>query len=136
MSQENQPEQRSKSRGPLGLAMVRGIVGGTVGGVLGYFVFDWALTQGYYALVLPGSLVGIGCGLASGRKLLALGILSAIGALLVGALADWNSLANPSPTIWEHAATLLQANRRMTAILILVSVVLAFYFGIGRDRRG
>jgi predicted transporter len=117
------------------LAILRGIAGGAVGGVLGYFVFDWALTQGYYALVLPGSLVGIGCGLASRRKLLAMGVLSAIGAFAVGALADWNSLANPSPTVLEHLGTLLQPNRRMPAILIFAGVAISFYFGIGRDRR-
>jgi hypothetical protein len=142
MSQENPIEGSAGAARPhdkpgssLWPAILRGIAGGASGGALGYFVFDWALTQGYYALVLPGSLVGLGCGLASGRKVLALGILSAVGAFAVGVLADWNSLANPSPTILGHLATLLQSNRQMAALLILVSVALSFYFGIGRNRQ-
>lgn len=31
-------------------AWVRGIVGATVGGAVGYFVFKWLLSQGYYGL--------------------------------------------------------------------------------------
>ena len=47
---------------PLGLA------GGIVGGVLGYLLFMVIVRQEFYAIVLPGALVGIGCGALSGRK--------------------------------------------------------------------
>jgi hypothetical protein len=140
MAQEHQVESsgaapRAEQRSSPWAAIARGILGGAVGGALGYFAFDWMLTRGYYALVLPGSLVGLGCGLASRRKLIGLGALSAVAALAIGALADWNSLAEPSPTFLEHLATLLRPNRRIPAFLILASVVISFYFGLGRDRR-
>jgi hypothetical protein len=116
-------------------AILRGILGGVLGGVLGFFAFEWLLSHGYYALVLPGSLVGMGCGLASGRKVMALGVLSALGALVVGVLTDWNSLAAPNPSLIGHAATLIQPHRHLPGALILVAVAISFYFGMGRDRR-
>jgi L-aminopeptidase/D-esterase-like protein len=125
----------SHSRRNVWVAAARGFCGGAVGGGLGYLAFRWMLTQGYYALVLPGALIGMGAGLGSGRRMLSLGLLSAVGALVVGVVADWNSLIAPAPTFLGHVATLLDANRRTPAILILVGVAISFYFGIGRDRR-
>jgi hypothetical protein len=142
MSPDNQAAESARPRAPvraappLWLAMLRGVVGGAVGGFLGYHAFKWLiLNHGLYAMVLPGALVGIGCGLASGRKAIALGVLSAIGAFLVSVLANWHVLAEPSPTFLEQITTLVEPHRRMTALLILVGVAIAFYFGIGRDRR-
>ena len=39
-----------------------GIVGAVAGGVAGYFVFFWIAQQGFYAIMLPGAAVGLGCG--------------------------------------------------------------------------
>jgi hypothetical protein len=130
------PPAPARSAPPLWLAVLRGLAGGAVGGFLGYHAFVWlVLNQGLYALVLPGALVGLGCGLASGRKVIALGVLSAVGAFLVSALANWHVLQEPSPTFLEQITTLFQPHRRTTASLILIGVAIAFYFGIGRDRR-
>jgi hypothetical protein len=40
-----------------------------VGGALGYFAFFWAAGQGFYALMLPGGLLGFGAGIVSNRSL-------------------------------------------------------------------
>lgn len=140
MSSENKIDQGAdsarapgKTAGNVWAAIVRGILGGLVGGVLGYFAFEWLLKHGLYALVLPGSLVGMGCGLASRRKVWALGALSALGAVVVGVLTDWNSLAAPNPTLLGHVGAL--AHRHLQAGLILLAAAISFYFGLGRDRR-
>jgi hypothetical protein len=39
--------------------LLRGLVGAVVGGVTGYYAFGWALSQGYYAMVVPGALLGL-----------------------------------------------------------------------------
>ena len=42
-----------------------GLIGGAVGGLVGYFLVGWVSRQGFYAMILPGALVGLGCGQAS-----------------------------------------------------------------------
>ena len=51
---------------------LRGVLGGAVGGVVGYLLFRWLLTKGFYALVMPGALLGLGAGLATRGKSLTL----------------------------------------------------------------
>ena len=51
-----------------------GLAGAVAGGAIGYFVFMWMARQGFYAMILPGALLGLGCGLASRRRSAVLGI--------------------------------------------------------------
>ena len=44
------------------------LVGALAGGTLGYFVFFWIAKQGFYALVLPGGLLGLGAGVIKNRS--------------------------------------------------------------------
>ena len=39
------------------------LLGAVIGGLLGYVVFFWLAHQGFYGLVVPGGLLGIGAGL-------------------------------------------------------------------------
>ena len=50
-----------------------GLVGGAGGGVAGYFLYFWLASQGFYAIVLPGAAIGLGCGALSRGKSNALG---------------------------------------------------------------
>lgn len=44
------------------------VLGGAVlGGLVGYFGFFWLTRQGFYGLVLPGGLLGLGAGVAKCR---------------------------------------------------------------------
>jgi len=40
--------------------LLAGILGAAAGGILGYFAFFWIAGQGFYALMVPGGLVGLG----------------------------------------------------------------------------
>jgi hypothetical protein len=37
------------------------LVGAAAGGALGYLTFHWGLGQGFYAPMLPGASLGLGC---------------------------------------------------------------------------
>jgi hypothetical protein len=45
------------------------LVGALVGGAIGYFAFFWVARQGFYALVLPGGLLGLGAGIVANRSI-------------------------------------------------------------------
>ena len=54
--------------------IVLGLAGALVGGAAGHFLFLAMTRWGFYAMVLPGAAVGLGCGLLSGRRSVPLGI--------------------------------------------------------------
>ena len=51
------------------------MAGAATGGAIGYFAFFLLASQGLYALVLPGALVGLGFGALSRRRSLLDGIV-------------------------------------------------------------
>src|SRR5262249_21006559 len=64
------------------------IAGAAVGGILGYFAFSWILSKGFYGMILPGGLLGIGAGLGKTRsKWLALAFGAA--AICLGLYTEW-----------------------------------------------
>lgn len=71
----------------VGLQVVGAAVGGLVG-VVGYF---WLLRQGYYALVLPTGLVGVGCGQFARRPSTARGVICALLGFAAGFTCEWKS---------------------------------------------
>jgi len=64
------------------------LAGAVAGGVLGYLGFLWLARQGYYALVLPGGLAGIGAGLFKSKSI---AVCVACGglALAFGLFSEW-----------------------------------------------
>jgi hypothetical protein len=65
------------------------LAGAAAGGVMGYYAFVWILGQGFYALILPGALVGLGAALARNRfgwVAVVCGLL----ALVLGVFAAWS----------------------------------------------
>jgi hypothetical protein len=44
------------------------LIGAVAGGLVGYFGFLWIARQGFYALVLPGGLLGVGASLFPNRS--------------------------------------------------------------------
>ena len=66
----------------------RVLAGAVVGGVLGYFLFFWLLGRGYYALVVPGALVGVGAGVFRSTSRLT-PLTCAVLALAIGYFTEW-----------------------------------------------
>jgi hypothetical protein len=64
------------------------IAGAVIGGTLGYFAFFWILAQGYYGIILPGGLLGIGAGLGKPRSVW-LAAAFGLAALGLGLFTEW-----------------------------------------------
>ena len=64
------------------------LAGAIVGGVLGHFAFVWLVSQGLYAMILPGGLVGIGAGLAR-HGTIYLAVICGLLALAMGLFTEW-----------------------------------------------
>jgi hypothetical protein len=72
-----------------GLVLLRGIAGGMVGGVLGFFVFQWLARRGLYGMMIPGAAIGLGAGLAARGKSVALGVICIVAAIALAVFAEW-----------------------------------------------
>ena len=57
-------------------------------GSLGYFVFFWIARQGFYGLILPGGLLGLGASVFK-TKSTAVSVLCGLLALALGLFTEW-----------------------------------------------
>lgn len=119
----------NSSRGLVG--WLQGIIGALLGGVIGYVVFAWILRQGFYALALPGALVGAGCGLLSRRPSMVRGIFCAATAIGLGLFAEWRHFPFRVDESLGYFATHVHELKPVTLVLIGLGAVLAFWFGKG-----
>ena len=112
----------------------RGVVGAAMGAVVGYAAFAWLASQGFYALVLPGAMLGLGCALLLRQNYPAAGILCGLAALPLGILCEWRAapfLANRSLV---YFLTHLHQLKPATWIMVLLGALFAFWLGKGSDR--
>src|SRR5207237_6613579 len=62
--------------------------GALLGGALGYAAFFWVASQGFYGMILPGGLLGLGAGLARGRYVWP-AVVCGLLALGLGLFTEW-----------------------------------------------
>lgn len=103
------------------------VLGGAVlGGLVGYFGFAWLLRQGYYGLVLPGGLLGMGAGIARCRSYWPSIVCGAM-ALALGLLTEWRFFpfkANSSLSYFVKHANQLST---VTLLMIAAGTVIGFW---------
>lgn len=112
--------------------VVLGLVGALVGGALGHLLFLAMAKRGYYAMVLPGALVRLGCGLLSGRRSVPLGAACGVIGLVVSVFTEWRH----APFVRDRSLSFflkhLHKLSGVSLIMILVGAAFAFWFGLGR----
>ncbi len=111
-----------------------GLLGASLGGVLGVFAFDWIAGQGFYAIMLPGLFCGLGCGCLSWRESNAKGIGCAIIALGASLIAEWWAFPFLKDKSLLYFLGNLQTLRPITLILMGLGIGLAYYLGRGTFR--
>jgi len=115
------------------VCIIRGVVGGVVGGFVGYQIFHWLLRQGYYGLLFPGTLLGLGCGGVCGRKIIPLGIVCAMCAVVLGLYSEWSVAPFVADRGLGYFAAHVQDLRPFTLAMIALGGVMAFWLGQGRN---
>jgi hypothetical protein len=111
------------------LSTITGLVGAAAGGALGMLAFSWALRQGFYALMLPGFSLGLGCyGLsrhASRRR----GVACGLAGVALGLVAEWRH----RPFINDEGLAYFLAHvyqlNIITLIMVAIGGAMAFHFG-------
>jgi hypothetical protein len=104
-----------------------GLVGAMIGGALGFYIFLWLLKQGYYGLIVPGALLGLGCSLLAQHRSMARGVVCGVAALVLSQFADWYCTITDLGffTFLKEGKTLTPVTMLMTGVATLV----AFWIG-------
>lgn len=131
---EREMERLGREEPPsLAISIPLGLIGAAIGGVIGHYVFIFVAKQwGVFVPLLPGTFLGIGCGVFTRRKLVALGILCGLAGFVLGAYSQWR-------VVWftEDPSFLyfLMNLHRIPVYLVMIVLggLFAFWFGEGRE---
>jgi hypothetical protein len=116
------------------LEWTRALVAGAIGGAIGYWAFFWIAGQGFYALILPGGLLGIGAGMFRSRSL-ALAVICGIAATLLGLFTEWKFAPFIADKSFGFFLAHVQQLRGITQILIAIGGFIGFYGPYSQWRR-
>lgn len=111
------------------------LVAAIAGGVVGHFATVWVAQQGFYAMILPGALVGLAAGFFRSRSV-AVAVACGLLGLSAGFLTEWRAFPfnadGTLPYFLKHIGDL----RPLTLIMIAAGGVIAFWipFSRGRER--
>ncbi len=109
------------------------LMAGCVGGAIGYFLFMWIARQGFYALALPGSLIGIGAGAVTGRRSVVLAAVCGFAALALGLFTEWRFEPFAADKSLGYFVGHIFSLQPITLLMVGVGVVVASYLGLGRN---
>ena len=111
-----------------------GLVGALVGGVIGYFAFFWIVRQGFYALLVPASLLGLGAGLAARQRIVPLAVICGIAGLLLGIATEWKFAPFKADHSFLFFVTHLHDLKPITLIMIAVGGFFSYRLALGFQR--
>jgi len=100
--------------------------GACVGGTLGFFGFGWLLQQGFYALVLPGGLLGLGAGIVPTRSIL-VAVVCGLFATALGVFAEFHFRPFVADESLTYFLSHLGSLKPFTLLMIAAGGALGFY---------
>lgn len=110
-----------------------GLGGAACGVVAGYFGFFLLARLGFYGLVLPGALLGIGCGALSGGKSNSLGAVCGLLGIVAGIFTEWRFAPFIKDPGFAYFVTHLHDLGSITLISIVGGGLFGGWFGRGRE---
>lgn len=111
---------------------LRGLLGAAVGGAVGYFVYTWILTQGLYAMIIPGAALGYGFAMLSRQSSPVYGVACAILAIGLGLFAEWKTFPFIDDGSFQYLLNNVHEILPIHLIMIALGGLIAFWSGRGR----
>ena len=107
------------------------LMGAVAGGLVGYFGFFWIARQGFYALVLPGGLLGVGASLFANRST-DLCIVCGLLALALGVVAEWQFAPFIRDGSLGYFVTHIHQLKPITLLMIAAAAFIGFWAPFSR----
>lgn len=111
------------------------LIGAAAGGVAGYLLFWPIARSGFYAIVLPGAMVGIGAGLARNRSVL-MALLCGLLAIGLGLYTEWRYAPFVRDERIEYFVTHIHELKPITLGLIGLGGFIGFWMPFRRISTG
>src|SRR5436309_13705164 len=105
--------------------------GALVGGVLGYYAFSWIYAQGFYGLIVPGGLLGLGAGIATNRSAL-VAVLCGLLAVALGLFTEWRFFPFEDDRSFGFFLRHLQDLKPVTLLMIAAGGLIGFWIPFRR----
>lgn len=119
----------SDSCGPNYPMAIAGAIGGAAVGYIGF----WLMMQfNLYALVLPGTMIGLGCGAQSRAHSWPLAVFAGMLALVVTVFVEWHFFPMRDDGSFRYFVQNLADLRPGTKLMLAAGTFAGFWFGRGR----
>ena len=112
---------------------VHGVVGAVVGGLIGFFAFKWILTQGFYALLIPPGLLGLGAGYAIRGRSLPFAIAWSVAAIGLELFTEWRFFPFEADGSFLFFLTHLHKRKPLTLVMLVIGPIIGFRLALGPD---
>jgi hypothetical protein len=111
------------------VSWILGLIGAVGGGVVGFYGFAWFARHGFYAMILPGGLLGAGCGALAGTKSQLRGILCAAAALALSVYSEWAIFPFVADDSFGYFLRHVQDLSPVKLLMMALGTFAAYYFG-------
>jgi hypothetical protein len=112
------------------ISNILGLIGAVGGGVLGYYIFLWLINQGFYGLMIPGALLGLGCSLLSQHRSQTRGLLCGVAGLVLGMYSEWcYKTFLPPNDGFVYMVTHIHEKQPVTLLMLALGAVFAYWLG-------
>jgi len=108
---------------------VLGFIGAVTGGVLGYYTFMWIVDQGFYGLMIPGALLGLGCGLLSQHTSHIRGVACAAAGCVLGLYSEWKFAPFKADSSFAYLVSHAGELKPLTQLMIVAGAFFAYWLG-------
>ena len=112
-----------------------GLVGAFVGGIVGYFAFQWIYRQGFYALVVPPSLLGLAAGYCVRGRSVPFAIGCGIAGLALGLFTEWSFRPFVADSSIGYFMTHIHTLKPFSLLSLVVGTFFSYRFALGMDRK-
>lgn len=106
-----------------------GLIGAAIGGVLGFYTFQWLEDHGFYGLAIPGSFLGLGCGLLAQHRSQLRGVLCGIAALGLSLFVEWKFHYFIEDDSFLFMLTHLKDKSPVTWLMMAIGTIVAYWVG-------
>jgi len=106
-----------------------GLAGAAIGSVAGVVIVSWIAKSGFYGMMIPGALLGLGCSMLAQHRSLARGIVCGVAAVILGLFAEWYCFPFVADDSLRYFVAHVGDLKGLTMLMIGVGGLLGFWMG-------
>lgn len=115
--------------------LVLGLVGAVIGGVAGFFAFQWILSQGFYALIIPPALLGLTAGFCARGRSVPLAVICGFAGLALAMFTEWNSFPWGNDKTFVYFLAHVTSLKPITLIMMVIGTIASYRLALGMDQK-